>query len=63
MKTKFIEGTNKKYSIREDGFVIRNYIESKNQYGKCFSCQPRKVCLKQENSFFSICDLKIMYFQ
>lgn len=29
MKTKFIEGTNKQYSIREDGFVFRNYIDGR----------------------------------
>jgi hypothetical protein len=28
METKFIEGTNQQYSIREDGFVIRNYLTS-----------------------------------
>ena len=28
MKTKFIEGTNEQYSIREDGFIIRHYSHS-----------------------------------
>ena len=30
METKFIEGTNEQYSIREDGVVIKNYIILKN---------------------------------
>ena len=32
MKTKFIEGTDKKYSIREDGVFIRNYKSYKNKH-------------------------------
>ena len=28
METKFIEGTNQQYSIREDGVVFRNYLTS-----------------------------------
>jgi len=30
METKFIEGTNEQYSIREDGVVIRHYKKEKN---------------------------------
>ena len=26
LQTKFIEGTNKQYSIREDGVVFKNYV-------------------------------------
>jgi hypothetical protein len=34
MKTKFIEGTNEQYSIREDGIVIKHYYLTYNQYLK-----------------------------
>lgn len=30
METKFIEGTNEQYSIREDGVVIRHYLKKGN---------------------------------
>jgi len=34
METKFIEGTNEQYSIREDGAVIRNYkFKGRKEYG------------------------------
>jgi hypothetical protein len=31
MKQKFIEGTNKQYSIREDGIIIRHFIDYPNK--------------------------------
>lgn len=53
MKTKFIDGTDKQYSIREDGSIIRNYkwrgrkeyghIEYKKVVLKYKKCPKRKV--------------------
>jgi hypothetical protein len=43
MKTKFIEGTNKKYSIREDQTVVRNYFEINNKiFNTIKIIKPRK---------------------
>jgi Zn finger protein HypA/HybF involved in hydrogenase expression len=46
VKTKFIEGTNKQYSIREDGQVIIHYIRRKNN--KIIKYKEIKL-LKQDN--------------
>lgn len=44
MKTKFIEGTNNQFSVREDGNVIRNYKwKGRKEYG---NIEYKKVILK-----------------
>ena len=46
MKTKFIEGTNKQYSIREDGVIISNYIDHYSGFTKSFTRKYRAKELK-----------------
>jgi hypothetical protein len=50
LQTKFIEGTNEQYSIREDGAVFRNYTNRKmkgtdNKLYKTVQMRKRKECV------------------
>lgn len=46
METKFIEGTNEQYSIREDGVVISNFINRYCHWKKSFTKKYRTKELK-----------------
>ena len=48
MKTKFIKGTNRQYSIREDGFVTSNYTKYKGKVQDRIKILSRKEKTNQE---------------
>lgn len=55
MESKFIDGTNEQYSIREDGVVIGHYRMHRNRHtGELYKFTEEKILKKINNKYFKI---------